>query len=474
MLSAWLDVDPVWLARLVGIGLGVSLLVAVLQGSLRQAIWSLWHLVATCFAFLARVTLTFVNLLGRLIDEGIDGLAAEGLEPGAEPRVRPWVGWLIIGPLVYCALMLTFMASDLTVAILIFEAMGLTLGTAVRSSIPIPLDGAMGVVFVALAVFWGIVFFDVLGVTPFEHIWKRLTPVHRRRLVRVVLGCLGVTLLAATAMGLWSQAQLRGGLPEPWQTLLPWFIRASLVALLIGATALSGKPFGSALTAAFVLALLVVRSVAFVVLVILRLMVALLRESMWLPLALVTLVAVIAHSLWNWLAGFDWARRLRIGRLTWPALGRVGGDGETPETFLRPAAADLERNRSATRRLYADLLLEPTARLEEVVAPEVVHHDVQFGTVVGLWYLQQMAAQLRATYAEARIDVESQIAEGDSVVSRFTLRGLQDGRPVAVPGIDTARLRDGRIVERWGLLGAPHPEQAAPKVSGDAQMAGAR
>ena len=58
--------------------------------------------------------------------------------------------------------MFVFMASDLTVAILIFEAMGLTLGGATTSAISfIPLENAMGVVFVALAVFWGIVLFDL-------------------------------------------------------------------------------------------------------------------------------------------------------------------------------------------------------------------------------------------------------------------------------------------------------------------------
>ena len=92
--------------------------------------------------------------------------------------------------------MLVFMASDLTVAMLIFEAMGLTLGTTARSVIPIPLDAAMGVVFVALAVFWGIVLFDLLELTPFSYHLETAGPVARRRLMAVVLACLGVTLAA--------------------------------------------------------------------------------------------------------------------------------------------------------------------------------------------------------------------------------------------------------------------------------------
>jgi hypothetical protein len=327
-------------ARVAAEALLISVLLAAVQVPLRQAIWSLWHLVATVFAFLARVTLTFVGFLGRLIGEAIDGLAEEGHLADGAPAVRPWLGWLIIGPLVYCALMLTFMASDVTVAILIFEAMGLTLGTAVRSTIPIPLDAAMGVVFVALAVFWGIVYFDLLQLTPFKYIWHALTDVHRRRLSSVVLACLFVTVIAGTAMGVWSQAQLRGGLPEPWQTVLPWFIRGALVALLICATALSGKPFGSALTSAFVLLLLLIRAAAYVLLALLRLVVAVLRESLRVVLALVALVAFIGQRLWNWCAGFEWAARLHLGAFGSSELEQLGGDIATPEVFVSEVALE--------------------------------------------------------------------------------------------------------------------------------------
>jgi hypothetical protein len=333
LLAAAATGDPGAVARLILLALGASVVAALLQPALRQAIWALWHLAATLFAFLSRVLLTFVCFLNRLIAEAIEGLAEEGQSANGTQRQRPWVGWLMIGPLVYCALMLTFMASDLTVAILIFEAMGLTLGQTARSTMPIPLDAAMGVVFVALAVFWGIVFFDVLGVTPFRYIWQPLSATQRKRLSRVVAACLGVTLLAGMTMGLWSQAQLRGGMPEPWQTVLPWFIRGSLVALLICATAISGKPFGSALTAALVLLLLVVRALTYLALVLLRLIVALLRESVKVVLAVVALVALAGDRAWNWLASFEWAQRMHLRAIALPELEAVGGEVQMPERF---------------------------------------------------------------------------------------------------------------------------------------------
>lgn len=323
-----LDADPLVVLRVLAAGLAISIGVAVIEGALRQALWSVWHFATTFFAFLARVTLTFVVFLSRLIAEAIDGLAEE-----ASGGPRPWTGWLLVGPLLYCTLMLTFMASDLTVAILIFEAMGLTLGQSARAALPIPLDAAMGVVFVALAMFFGIVFFDVLELTPFSFIWRALQARSRRRLSYAVGACLLGTVVAGMTMGLWSQAQLRGGLPEPWQTVLPWLIRASLVALLIGATALSGKPFGSALTAALVLLLLLVRALAYVLLAVLRLVVAVLRASLHVVLAVLALMAHVGHSLWNWCAGFAWAERLHVQRLAWPELPDPGGDAHSPEAF---------------------------------------------------------------------------------------------------------------------------------------------
>jgi hypothetical protein len=335
-LNAAAELDPLAIARVVAIALAISLLTALLQATVRELVWSFFNVVTAFFAFLCRIVLTFVNFLKARISDAIDGLAEEGAYSSDQPR--PWVGWFIVGPLVYCALMLLFMASDLTVAILIFEAMGLTLGTSARSVMPIPLDAAMGVVFVALAVFWGIVLFDLLELTPFAYIWGRLGPEARRRLMAVVLVCLGLTLAAGLTMGVWSQAQLTGGLPEPWQLVLPWFIRGSLVALLICATAISGKPFGSALSALLVLVMLIVRAAGYVVLALLRFCVLLLRQLIHVPLALLAFVALVGHTLWNWLVGFGWARRLHLGQLAIAPLNDLGGDADTPLVFVGSGA----------------------------------------------------------------------------------------------------------------------------------------
>ena len=299
-LTSAADLEPLAIVRVIAAALAISLALAFLQSVLRGVIWAVFNVVAAMFAYACRALLTFVNFLGARSAEAIGGLAEEGQYTDTQPR--PWVGWLIIGPAVYCVLMLVFMASDLTVAILIFEAMGLTLGGITPSAISfIPLENAMGVVFVALAVFWGIVLFDLRKVTPFKYIWSSLNDKQRARLVLVVLVCLTLTVVNGLIMGVWSQAQLKGGLSEPWQTVLPWIIRGNLVALLICATAVAGKPFGSAVTALWVVCLLVVRAVTFVVLVALRFILALVRALIHVPLTILALLAFIGHKVWNWL-----------------------------------------------------------------------------------------------------------------------------------------------------------------------------
>ena len=67
----------------------------------------------------------------------------------------------------------------------------------------------------------------------------------------------------------------------------------------------------------------------------------------------------------------------------------------------------------------------------------------------------------RAGFPDWRSEMDILVGEGDLVVEHFTAGGTQQGevlgvpgsdRVVSLPGINIWRLRDGRIVERWGRL----------------------
>jgi len=70
--------------------------------------------------------------------------------------------------------------------------------------------------------------------------------------------------------------------------------------------------------------------------------------------------------------------------------------------------------------------------------------------------------------SETRFTIEDQIAEGDRVATRVTLRAVHSGgdfqglpptgKRIAVSGISIERIKDGKIVERrvdsdwWGMM----------------------
>ena len=64
-------------------------------------------------------------------------------------------------------------------------------------------------------------------------------------------------------------------------------------------------------------------------------------------------------------------------------------------------------------------------------------------------------------FPDSRISIESCIAEGDTVVTRWTLTGTHEGvfqgipatgRPVRFAGIEFNRVVNGRLVQHWAMF----------------------
>ena len=75
--------------------------------------------------------------------------------------------------------------------------------------------------------------------------------------------------------------------------------------------------------------------------------------------------------------------------------------------------------------------------------------------------MRQAGAMFRAAFPDWHSDTGILVAEDNLVVEPFTASGTQQGeifgvpasgRAVSLPGINIWRVRDGRIVERWGRL----------------------
>ncbi|WP_030244081.1 ester cyclase [Streptomyces sp. NRRL S-350] len=99
--------------------------------------------------------------------------------------------------------------------------------------------------------------------------------------------------------------------------------------------------------------------------------------------------------------------------------------------------------------------------VDEYLAEDFVNHDPPLGGGADREGMRRAGALFRAACPDWHSDQDLVIGEGDLVVEHFTAHGTHrgellgvapSGRPLSLPGINIFRVRDGRIVERWGRL----------------------
>jgi len=112
---------------------------------------------------------------------------------------------------------------------------------------------------------------------------------------------------------------------------------------------------------------------------------------------------------------------------------------------------------------------------DEIIAPEYVGHDPALPEPTrGPEGVKQAAAGYRAAFSDMTVTVEQQVAEGDTVVTRWTARGTHDGelfgiaptgKQGTVTGISIERFVDGKVVEdhtNWDTFGLMQQLGAVP------------
>ena len=100
--------------------------------------------------------------------------------------------------------------------------------------------------------------------------------------------------------------------------------------------------------------------------------------------------------------------------------------------------------------------------VEEVFSPEYVMHDPSSPTEIrGLEGIRQYLENFRTAFPDLRLTVESQVAEGETVMTRWTATGTHQGEAmgmpptgnrVAVQGIIESRFSEDKVVEEWQSL----------------------
>ena len=133
------------------------------------------------------------------------------------------------------------------------------------------------------------------------------------------------------------------------------------------------------------------------------------------------------------------------------------------------------------RRFFKEVWTDGKLDLvDELFAPDYVGHSSGSEEPIrGPEGVKEYVGRLLGAFPDLGMTVEDQIADGDSVATRWTARGTHGGdlmgieatgRTATVTGITIQRIRDGKIVAGWtnwdtlGLLGqlgvAPQPAPA--------------
>jgi steroid delta-isomerase-like uncharacterized protein len=119
-----------------------------------------------------------------------------------------------------------------------------------------------------------------------------------------------------------------------------------------------------------------------------------------------------------------------------------------------------EQNKAMVRRLFDELWNKgnlPVA--DELIAPTYTHHDESTPDVGrGPESEKKRVTLYRTAFPDLRLTVEAVIAEGESVVARWSCRGAHrgdlngiapTGKQFAISGVTVVRFTGGKIVEGW-------------------------
>lgn len=114
-------------------------------------------------------------------------------------------------------------------------------------------------------------------------------------------------------------------------------------------------------------------------------------------------------------------------------------------------------NKSLARRLLEEVVNTGAVdRLPEFFASDCTMHQTK---VEGLTWFREHLQTFHECYPDLVVTVDGQVAEADTVVTWWTLRGTHSGawnglapthKPVLLRGVNIQKIRDGRIVEHSG------------------------
>jgi steroid delta-isomerase-like uncharacterized protein len=124
-----------------------------------------------------------------------------------------------------------------------------------------------------------------------------------------------------------------------------------------------------------------------------------------------------------------------------------------------------EANKALVRRSFEEVFNQGNLdAVEEIFAPDYVLHDPTSPEEIrGTEGMRRYVSMYRSAFPDTEITIEDQLAEGDTVATRWTARGTHQGElmgvqpsgnRVEVMGVTISRIEGGKIVEDWDIYDA--------------------
>ena len=118
-----------------------------------------------------------------------------------------------------------------------------------------------------------------------------------------------------------------------------------------------------------------------------------------------------------------------------------------------------DENKALLRRAWDEVYGQGRLdSIEEFVLDDVIAHEPD-GDVRGIEEFKRYLATYLAAFPDTRVTVEDIIAEGDKVVSRYTVRGTHKGmtdeygpptgKQMMIEGITLYHFKGGKLAEMW-------------------------
>ena len=118
-----------------------------------------------------------------------------------------------------------------------------------------------------------------------------------------------------------------------------------------------------------------------------------------------------------------------------------------------------QANIEATQRFGEAVNNKDYAVFAQVMAPEIKDNDPAPDQGPGPEGFVGFFKSLHAAFPDAKVEVAHMVADEDNVAIAYTLTGTHQGefqgvaptgKPIRIRGMQIARFRDGKMVERWG------------------------